>query len=639
MDPTDKMITTPTDGNQDANLPSSLQENNESTLSDTTEEDDDATVQTSNSNSTKQAWMSYNIKLLLTNKHDTSDSALQHAMVTILETIDQELGTDVKIFDSNKQQVTHFQVQSVTTFRSKFPVSRSKAHQKHNRSATAWVLFTLQTRQTLKEIRTHPTIAQDVTDITSIGFFVGETPTYKLSSTFKEELCALIVKKAKIHRRRIPKFQVALTVVRARLEHPTTKNLVREASTAFELQVPVDQRSAMEELLDKVFLDSKVNDLNFIYYKERHVHLEVFFRAIQMQRRHEESYQVVAVEGIHPDEFFVFEKTLCKHIVEIESVLPTSKSKAHNNYGQPIGRYNILWKKSNFSIVAKKLHQEFIGLYHQHLQDETVELQEHHQPVRVTSRLPRSDDSSGTIPSMDSRNTFFTHSASVYDASQIDWEYSMDFPSVVETNISAQKQSGPSSPSIASAITGTSPSTLALGSPSYASVVARPTPDPHILELKEQLAEFKTTIQAQQQQIQQPSAPPDPNPHSMSPSDPDMLALREQVAELKTIIQAQQQQLQQMTTVQSPNPPSLNLPPELATTILDIVIASLSNFRAEFQNLHQTTSAPSPARKKVCPNAQTSESHLSEASLAAREDNDAAMDHVSFNSEFRNKQA
>jgi hypothetical protein len=62
MDPTDKMITTPTDSNQDTNLPSSLQENNESTLSDTAEEDDDATVQTSNSNSTKQAWMSYNIK-------------------------------------------------------------------------------------------------------------------------------------------------------------------------------------------------------------------------------------------------------------------------------------------------------------------------------------------------------------------------------------------------------------------------------------------------------------------------------------------------------------------------------------------------------------------------------------------------
>jgi hypothetical protein len=63
-----------------------------------------------------------------------------------------------------------------------------------------------------------------------------------------------------------------------------------------------------------------------------------------------------------------------------------------------------------------------------------------------------------------------------------------------------------------SGITGTTPSTLAPGGPSYASVVARQTPDPDILALKEELAELKTTIQAQQQQPQQPSAPPAPNP-------------------------------------------------------------------------------------------------------------------------------
>jgi hypothetical protein len=81
-------------GNQDpiANLPSTLQDNNESTFSDTAEDYDDVTVQTSNSNSTKQAWKSYNIKLLLTSKHATSDNALQHAMLMILEMIDQELG-------------------------------------------------------------------------------------------------------------------------------------------------------------------------------------------------------------------------------------------------------------------------------------------------------------------------------------------------------------------------------------------------------------------------------------------------------------------------------------------------------------------------------------------------------------------
>jgi hypothetical protein len=89
----------------------------------------------------------------------------------------------------------------------------------------------------------------------------------------------------------------------------------------------------MEELLDKVFLDSTANDLNFIYYKQRHFQLEVFFRAIQMQRRHEEFYRVVAVEGIHPDQFFEFEKTLCKHVAEIESVLPTVTTIMVNRLG------------------------------------------------------------------------------------------------------------------------------------------------------------------------------------------------------------------------------------------------------------------------------------------------------------------
>jgi hypothetical protein len=276
------------------------------------------------------------------------------AVCTVSASSDREMGANFKIFDAAKQQVTDFQVQSATTFRSKFPVSRSRAHQKHNHSATAWVLFTVQTHQTLKDIRTHPTITQvlrsqncrmiqhhwplDVTDTTSVGFFVGATPTYKLSSTFKEELCTLIAKKTNIHRKKIPKFQVALTVVRATMVHPETKKDVRDACTAFELQVPVIQRRAMEELFTKVFKDSTANDLNFIYYKQHHHHLEVFYRAIQAQCLHEESYRVVAVEGIQDiDHIFEFEATLQQHFPEIESILPTLKSTAPNNHGLPIG--------------------------------------------------------------------------------------------------------------------------------------------------------------------------------------------------------------------------------------------------------------------------------------------------------------
>jgi hypothetical protein len=88
----------------------------------------------------------------------------------------------------------------------------------------------------------------------------------------------------------------------------------------------------MEKILKQTFLGSTANNLQFIQYVQCHVQLGVFFRAIQIQ-----SYRVVAVEGIHPDEHFVFELKLRKHIPEIESVLSTSKSTAHNNHGQPIG--------------------------------------------------------------------------------------------------------------------------------------------------------------------------------------------------------------------------------------------------------------------------------------------------------------
>jgi hypothetical protein len=57
----------------------------------------------------------------------------------------------------------------------------------------------------------------------SVGFFVGATPTYQLSSTFKQDLCTLIAQKADIHRKKIPKFQVALTVVCATMMNPEDK--------------------------------------------------------------------------------------------------------------------------------------------------------------------------------------------------------------------------------------------------------------------------------------------------------------------------------------------------------------------------------------------------------------------------------
>jgi hypothetical protein len=120
-----------------------------------------------------------------------------------------------------------------------------------------------------------------------------------------------------------------------------------------------------------------------------------------------------------------------------------------------------------------------------------------------------------------------------------------------------------------------------------------------------------------------------------------MLEMKQRLAKLKTTIQVQQQQLQQTSAPPAPTPPAPSIPPEFETKIQDMMatmatipdmmatIVSLRAEIAELQNLRQPTSTPSPARKKVCPNAQPSELQLSEASLPTREDEDAEMDHVS----------
>jgi hypothetical protein len=220
----------------------------------------------------------------------------------------------------------------------------------------------------------------DVTDTASVGFFVGATPTYTLLSTFKQDLCTHIVQKTGIHGRKIPKFQVALTVVRATMMNPNTKKANREACTAFELQVPVSQRRAMEALFTKVFEDTTAKDLNFIYYKQRHRHHDVFYMAVQAQRLHEESYRVVAVEGIQdPDHIFQFESTLQQQFPEIESILPLLLTiMGHRSDDTTFCVKNQIFR-------VRKLEQEFTRLYLQYLQDENMELPANHQAIRVTS--------------------------------------------------------------------------------------------------------------------------------------------------------------------------------------------------------------------------------------------------------------
>jgi hypothetical protein len=138
----------------------------------------------------------------MTNTQDISDSTLQQATMTVLHQISEDFGSDICILDSTGNPMSDFKIQAILIFRSRFHVSRYKGNPKYKQSPSAWLIFTFQsTAAPLKDICCHPresgVLAQrscqlihhqwsvDTVDTVSLGFFIGETPTYKLSSTFE----------------------------------------------------------------------------------------------------------------------------------------------------------------------------------------------------------------------------------------------------------------------------------------------------------------------------------------------------------------------------------------------------------------------------------------------------------------------
>jgi hypothetical protein len=71
-----------------------------------------------------------------------------------------------------------------------------------------------------------------------------------------------------------------------------------------------------------------------------------------MQWKHEQSHRVIAVEGLHPDQHFVFELTLRKAFPQIIAVLPTWRTHQTNVYGSPKGQYKLLTLTTDFASLA-----------------------------------------------------------------------------------------------------------------------------------------------------------------------------------------------------------------------------------------------------------------------------------------------
>jgi hypothetical protein len=293
----------------------------------------------------------------------------------------------------------------------------------------------------------------------------------------------------------------------------------------------------MEEIISKVFNHPEATQLKFIYYKQRHVQPVVFFKAVQMQQKHEQSHRVIAVEGLHPDHHFLFEVMLRKTFPQIIAALPTSRTHQTNVYGYPKGRNNLLTSTSDFASIARQVAENFPAMYYQHLKNQGIDVQEDvFQAPKVISRIHRLDDSFGSSLSFGSRSTFFTSSASYYDNIQLDLTDFDQYPTVVEA--------GPTTtaPSVPSGISGTvSPLPPTRGS--YSSALSKtpstiPTPkDPEMQALQDQVTKLTAIIEDLKAQTVPPTPPPAPDPTAPSAQD-----LAKQVEQGKSAVTSLQDQ-------------------------------------------------------------------------------------------------
>jgi hypothetical protein len=143
-------IFNPTDDDDDDAPPSSGP-----TGDDVTEEDDVSTVVPTNEPEPLDV-IKYNIKLLMTNKQDNSDSELQQATMTVFHRISEDFGSDVCILDGTGNPMTDFKIQAISTFCSQFHVGRNKGNPKYKRSPSAWLIFTIQSTERSAVIRGYP---------------------------------------------------------------------------------------------------------------------------------------------------------------------------------------------------------------------------------------------------------------------------------------------------------------------------------------------------------------------------------------------------------------------------------------------------------------------------------------------------
>jgi hypothetical protein len=329
----------------------------------------------------------FNIKLLFQARYSVSANEAANRCLNVLSAIAQMPTLyPIKIFDKHGNIMKKFDHSIVTSFNNHLPLLR------HN--TNFWTVFKIRVQIPFSAIRNNEVVFHalqstngrlsvhpwepSVTNVFSLGFFVGALPMYQTEEHFTEQ-----VKKSIASRTKIPAKDLRLHCVRSRISVPYQG--VNVQCEAFDLQI---RREDFTKYFDPICLTFPGHaPLKLMLYKDRYDHPARFAKAIHLQAQFQLSHKIIAINGISSDAMFSFESTVRNTYPDIVGVLKTNTTDSKNPANQPIGRWNVLCSCEAFPTLALQLHKNLPDMFAKVLEDEGRNPPEGAEPVCVASNF------------------------------------------------------------------------------------------------------------------------------------------------------------------------------------------------------------------------------------------------------------
>jgi hypothetical protein len=162
------------------------------------------------------------IKLQITSKAAITTTDVAQKMTQVLQSIQDKFGNKIIIKNNKNNTFQQFKFEEPEDFAKNYAIHHFRPSKPQRGPNRAWILFGVQTNQSLSTIQKSLTVAtalqhtssrlvfypwtENIPDVQSLGFFLGPLPKYQTSEAFEKSLVFIIASRASIPAKRIPSF-------------------------------------------------------------------------------------------------------------------------------------------------------------------------------------------------------------------------------------------------------------------------------------------------------------------------------------------------------------------------------------------------------------------------------------------------